>query len=143
MLENAYNQAGTKLKEARSSLERAQRDMQRAGQQRNMAERRAEGARQAAGLASSTSGLNIALKAMQDNAARSLAAAEAANAKVKLLQPTRPEKDDPNIAAAMATASGARPAPANLSDRLAALRERQGISGPQAGSMKALPPASS
>ena len=137
MLEDTYAQAGQKLKSARDALNRAQRDMGRAAQQREVAERRAEAARQAAGLSGATSGLSVALKAMQDNAARNLAAAEAANAKAKLLQPTRPEQDDPNIAAAMAAASGARPAPTSLSDRLAALRERlpagmpRQIEGPQ------------
>ncbi|HEY0523648.1 MAG TPA: hypothetical protein VGD08_09675 [Stellaceae bacterium] len=130
MLEQTYQDAGNKLKAARAELERAQRDMTRAGQQREVAERRAEAARQAAGLTSATSGLSVALKAMQDNAARNLATAEAANAKAKLLQPTRPEKDDPNIAAAMTAVSGGRPAPTNLSDRLAALRERQGLPSP-------------
>jgi DNA repair exonuclease SbcCD ATPase subunit len=125
MLEDTYAQAGQKLKSARDALNRAQRDMGRAEQQRDVAERRAEGARQAAGLSSATSGLSVALKAMQDNAARDLAAAEAANAKAKLLQPTRPEQDDPNIAAAMAAASGTRLPPTSLSDRLAALQQRQ------------------
>jgi DNA repair exonuclease SbcCD ATPase subunit len=124
MLEDTYAQAGQKLKSARDALNRAQRDMGRAEQQRDVAERRAEAARQAAGLSSATSGLSVALKAMQDNAERNLAAAEAANAKARLLQPTRPEQDDPNIAAAMAAASGASPAPTGLSDRLAALRQR-------------------
>ncbi|HEY0418827.1 MAG TPA: hypothetical protein VGC80_04845, partial [Acetobacteraceae bacterium] len=72
-----------------------------------------------------TSGLTVALKAMQDNAARNLAQAEAANAKARLLTPSRPEQDDPNIAAAMAAASGRGEAPTNISDRLAALRQRQ------------------
>jgi DNA repair exonuclease SbcCD ATPase subunit len=124
MLEDTYAQAGQKLKSARDALNRAQRDMGRAEQQRDVAERRAEAARQAAGLSSATSGLSVALKAMQDNAERNLAAAEAANAKAGLLQPTRPEQDDPNIAAAMAAASGASLAPTSLSDRLAALRQR-------------------
>jgi chromosome segregation ATPase len=124
MLENAYAQAGTKLKAARSELSRAHRDMARADQRRTMAERRAEGARQAAGLAGATSGLSVALKAMQDRAAKDLAAAEAANTKAKLLQPTRPEQDDRNIAAALAAVSGAQPAPANLTGRLAAIRQR-------------------
>lgn len=124
MLEDTYAQAGQKLKSARDALNRAQRDMGRAEQQREVAERRAEAARQAAGLSSATSGLSVALKAMQDNAERNLAAAEAANAKARLLQPTRPEQDDPNIAAAMAAASGASPVPTGLSDRLAALRQR-------------------
>jgi chromosome segregation ATPase len=131
MLEDTYAQAGQKLKSARDALNRAQRDMGRAEQQRDMAERRAEAARQAAGLSGATSGLSVALKAMQDNAARNLAAAEAANAKASLLQPTRPEQDDPNIVAAMAAASGARPAPSSLADRLAALRQNQPAGPPR------------
>lgn len=125
MLEQTYAEAGAKLKAARSSLERAQRDMGRADQQREMAERRAEAARQAAGLTGATSGLGMALKAMQDAAARDLAAAEAANRKAHLLRPTKPEQEDPNIAAALAQVSGARPVPSNLSERLAAIRARQ------------------
>jgi chromosome segregation ATPase len=124
MLENAYAQAGGKLKQARSELERAQRDMVRAGQQRETAERQAEAARQAAGLTRTTSSLTVALNAMQEAAQRDLASADAATAKAKLLRPTRPEQDDPNIAAAMAAASGKSPAPQSLSERLAALRAR-------------------
>ncbi len=124
-LEETYNQAGQKLKSARDELERARRDMGRAAQQRDVAQQRAEAARQAAGLSQATSGLSVALKAMQDNAARDLAQAEAANAKAKLLAPTRPEKDDPHIAAAMNQVTGGAPA-GNLSDRLSALRKRSG-----------------
>ncbi|MFD1625684.1 hypothetical protein [Azospirillum griseum] len=123
MLEKSYADAGAKLKSARAELVRAQRDMGRAEQQREMAERQAEAARRAAGLASTTSGLTVALKAMQDSAAKDLASAEAANAKAKLLTPTAPEKEDPNIAAAMAAASG-KPAASSLSDRLAALKSK-------------------
>jgi chromosome segregation ATPase len=125
MLEKTYTEAGAKLKAARSQLERTERDMARAGQQRELAERQAEAARRAAGLSHTTSGLNVALKAMQDAAARDLEAAEAASAKARLLKPTQPEQDDPNIAAALATASG-RPLPQTLSERLAALKMRQG-----------------
>jgi DNA repair exonuclease SbcCD ATPase subunit len=124
-LEGAYQQAGQKLKSARDDLNRAQRDMGRAEQQRDMAERRAEAARQAAGLSGATSGLSVALKAMQDNAARNLASAEAANAKAKLLAPTRPEQDDPNISIAMAQVQGRLPAPTNLAGRLTTLRQKQ------------------
>ncbi len=125
-LEDAYQEAGQKLRNARSALERAQRDMTRASTQREVAEQRAEGARQAAGLTQATSGLSVALKAMQDNTARNLVHAEAANSKAALLRPTKPEQDDPNIAAAMAAVSG-RPAPtASLGNRLQALRLRQG-----------------
>ncbi|GAA0597925.1 hypothetical protein GCM10009416_40190 [Craurococcus roseus] len=125
-LEETYEQAGQKLKSARSELDRAQRDMGRAAQQRETAERRAEASRQAAGLSKATSGLSVALKAMQENAERDLAQAEAANAKAKLLAPTRPEKDDPHIAAAMNAVTGAGAPQGSLSDRLAALRKRSG-----------------
>jgi chromosome segregation ATPase len=123
MLEKSYADAGGKLKAARAQLAGAQRDMGRAEIQREMAERQAEAARVAAGLSSATSGLTVALKAMQDTAAKDLAAAEAAKAKAQLLRPTKPEVDDPNIAAAMAAASGKFPAPTSLADRLAALRK--------------------
>ena len=42
--------------------------------------------------------------------------------KARLLRPTRPEQDDPNIAAALSIAAGKAPAPQSLSDRLAALK---------------------
>ena len=45
--------------------------------------------------------------------------------KAKLLRPTKPEQDDPNIAAAMAAAAGKPAAPQNLDDRLAALRAQR------------------
>jgi chromosome segregation ATPase len=125
MLEKTYAEAGAKLRAARSQLERAERDMARAGQQREIAERQAEAARRAAGLSHTTSSLNVALKAMQDAAAHDLEVAEAASAKARLLKPTQPEQDDPNIAAALAAASG-RPLPQTLSERLAALKARQG-----------------
>lgn len=123
-LEATYAEAGGKLRSGQSDLERAQRDMARAAQQREQADRQAEAARRAAGLASTTSGLTVALKAMQDAAQKDLASAEAQRAKAQLLRPTRPEQDDPNIAAAMAVAAGKPPAPQSLGERLAALKSR-------------------
>lgn len=123
-LESAYQGAGAKLKNARAELDRAQRDMGRAAQQREMAEQQADAARRAAGLAGSTSGLSVALKAMQDTAAKDLANAEAASAKARLLRPTKPEEDDPNIAAALAAASGKPTGSSSLVDRLAALKAK-------------------
>jgi chromosome segregation ATPase len=124
MLEKTYAEAGGKLKQGRSELERARRDMARAGQQRQAAEQQAEAARRAAGLTSATSSMTVALKAMQEAANRDLASADAAMAKAKLLRPTRPEQDDPNIAAALAAAAGKSPVPQSLNDRLAALKAR-------------------
>jgi len=126
MLEKTYAEAGGKLRQGRSELERARRDMARAGQQRQVAEQQAEMARRAAGLTSATSSMTVALKAMQEAAARDLASADAATAKAKLLRPTQPEHDDPNIAAALAAVSGKSPAPQSLSDRLAALKAQSG-----------------
>ncbi|MGQ9658601.1 MAG: hypothetical protein ACUVT0_00600 [Thermochromatium sp.] len=126
MLEQTYAEAGAKLKEARRQLERAERDMRRAEQQREQAERQAEVARRAAGLSGTTNSLTVALKAMNEAAARDLAQAEAASLKAKLLAPTRPEQEDPNIAAALAAVGGKGPAPQSASDRLARLKARQG-----------------
>lgn len=126
MLEQTYADAGAKLKEARRQLERAERDLKRAEQQRELAERQAEAARRAAGLAGSTNSLNIALKAMNEAAAHDLAKADAAASKAKLLAPTRPEQDDPNIAAALAAASGKAPLAQSASERLARLKSLQG-----------------
>jgi chromosome segregation ATPase len=123
-LEKTYAEAGAKLKAAKSQLDRAGRDMGRAQQQRQMAEQKAEAARQAAGLSGATSSLNVALKAMQDAAAKDLASAEAARSKATLLKPTQPEEDDPNIRAALDAASGSGPKPTSLGDRLQALRSR-------------------
>ena len=124
MLEKTYAEAGAKLRAARSQLERAHRDMGRAEQRRGWPSG-GQAARQAAGLSHTTNSLNVALKAMQDTAAKDLMAAEAASAKARLLQPTQPEQDDPNIVAALASASGARPLPQSLSERLAALKAHQ------------------
>ncbi|MGE5268917.1 MAG: hypothetical protein ACM3JG_04505 [Thiohalocapsa sp.] len=63
---------------------------------------------------------------MNENAARDLASAEAAAAKARLLAPTHPEKEDPNIVAAMAAASGQEPAPVGVANRLAALKAKLG-----------------
>jgi hypothetical protein len=123
MLEQTYAEAGGKLKAARSALEQAQRDMGRAAQQREQADRQAEAARRAAGLASSTSSLTVALKAMQEAAAKDRVAADAQMSKAKLLRPTAPEQDDPNIAAALAQAAGKPTGPQTLGERLAALKK--------------------
>lgn len=123
-LEAAYADAGGKLKGARGALEQAQRDMARADQQKQSAQQQAEMARQAAGLTATTSNLTVALKAMQDSAAKSLAEADAAASKARLLRPTRPETEDKNIAAALASVAGTAPAGTSLSDRLAALKAK-------------------
>lgn len=59
---------------------------------------------------------------MRDAAAEDLATVEAAGAKAKLLTPSRPERDDTNIAAALAGASGKALPTADISSRLIPLR---------------------
>jgi hypothetical protein len=61
---------------------------------------------------------------MQQAASNDLASADAQMSKARLLRPTKPEQDDPNIAAAMDAAAGKPPAPQSLSERLAALQPR-------------------
>ena len=126
MLEATYKDMGDKLRNARSELERAQRDMKKAEQQRASSERRAEAARRAAGLAGATSGLSVALKAMRESAEEDMKEAEAARMKAELLQPTKPEEDDPNIAAALASVGvgGSVPPGVSASSRLALLRAK-------------------
>jgi len=124
-LEQTYADAAKKLKGARADLDRAHREMGRAEHEREMAEDRAERAREASGLIHQTNSLNVALQAMHDAAARDRQAADAAQMKAKVLAPSAPEKDDPNIAAALAAAAGKAPTAASLSDRLAALKARQ------------------
>lgn len=128
MLEATYRDMGEKLRNSRSELERAQRDMKKAEQQRAASQRRAEAARRAAGLAGATSGLSVALKAMREAAEEDMKEAEAARMKAELLQPTKPEEDDPNIAAALAAVGvgSTGPASASPSSRLAMLRAKSG-----------------
>jgi len=126
LLSQRYQEAGEKLKTARSALEAAQRDMARSAQQRQIAEERAEAARQAAGLTKATSTINVALKAMQDNAERNTRESQSLKMKADMLRPSNPEQEDANIAAAMREAAGVAPAPTGLADRLAALKSRKG-----------------
>ena len=121
-LQQNYGEAARKLKTAKSELTRAQRDMARAAHARDTAEQRAEQARETAGLVRSGNALNVALEVMQTAAKRDEEAAAAANQKAKILAPSSPEKDDPNIAAALAAAGGVKVTSTSLSDRLAALK---------------------
>jgi chromosome segregation ATPase len=123
-LEQSYNDAAAKLKTAKADLTRAQRDMARAAHERETAEQRAEQARETAGLTHSTNAVNVALQAMHDVASRDQQAAAAAERKAKILAPSSPEKDDPNIAAAMRAAKGESAPAASVEQRLAALKAK-------------------
>jgi chromosome segregation ATPase len=123
-LEATYADAANKLRTAKDDLERAQREMQRATAEKERAQEMAEVARQAAGLSRSTSSLNVALEAMQRQAETTRQEAEAARMKADALKVSEPEKEDPNIAAAMASVSGKPSAPVTASERLAALKPK-------------------
>jgi hypothetical protein len=69
--------------------------------------------------------LNVALQAMREAASKDRQAADAAQRKATVLTPSAPEKDDPNIARAMAAAAGKAPTSASLTERLAALKAKQ------------------
>jgi hypothetical protein len=66
----------------------------------------------------------VALDAMSRKTQAAQDAADAANRKASVLTPQDHEKEDPNIAGALAAAAGTPPAPASAADRLAALKAR-------------------
>jgi hypothetical protein len=86
---------------------------------------RAETARAVAGLSSgSGSGINVALDAMTRAAQATRDRAAALDMKAKALNGAKSAEEDPNIAAAMAAATGTA-ANATVADRLAALQQRK------------------
>ncbi len=112
------------LKQARSRLEQAKSEMRRAELERQRAEKRAHTAEVLAGIKNDSGTFNVALDAMQKKANEARMKADAANTRSGLLTPTSTEKEDANIAAAMAKATGT-PAPqtSSVSERLAALKK--------------------
>jgi chromosome segregation ATPase len=123
-LQTAYSTAAEKLKAARRQLDQAHRDMERANLAADRAKDRAETAAIAAGVRSGGDTLNVAMEAMQRKTRAATDAAAAANLKATTLAPQDHEKEDPNIAAALAAAAGAPAAPQSTADRLAALKSR-------------------
>lgn len=112
------------LKEARSRLDHAKSEMKRAEIEQERAEKRAKTSEVLAGIKKGSGTFNVALDAMQKKAEESRIKADAAMTRSRLLTPTNTEKDDANIAAALAKASGETvPAGATVSDRLAALKK--------------------
>ncbi len=112
------------LKEARSRLDHAKSEMKRAEIEQERAEKRAKTSEVLAGIKKGSGTFNVALDAMQKKAEESRIKADAAMTRSRLLTPTNTEKDDANIAAALAKASGeTAPAGATVFDRLAALKK--------------------
>ena len=117
----AYQTAGAKLRDARAELQRAQREMEAEERRKDAAAARAEAARQTAGLATASNSVDTALKAMREATARSRAETQTLNEKAKVLAPTDPLKDDPEVAAALREVSGVKPT-TTLDEDIAALK---------------------
>jgi chromosome segregation ATPase len=124
--EAAYQAKATALTGAKAKLTRAKNDMIHATLEEQRAASRAETARAVAGLSSGsgTSGINVALDAMTRTAQATRDRAAALDMKAKALSGAKTAEEDPNIAAAMATAAGTA-ANATVADRLAALQKRK------------------
>lgn len=121
-IEEAHAEAVVRFKNARGEMQKAQRDMSSAKRARARAEQSANTAAIAAGVRQSTDNLTSALQAMRNIAQADKDAAAAARLKASSLRTEQPEKEDPNIAAALAAATGAKPAPKSAAERLAALK---------------------
>jgi chromosome segregation ATPase len=123
--EAAYRAKASALTGAKAKLTRAKNDMAHATLEEQRAASRAETARAVAGLSSgSGSGINVALDAMTRAAQATRDRAAALDMKAKALNGAKSAEEDPNIAAAMAAATGTA-ANATVADRLAALQQRK------------------
>jgi DNA repair exonuclease SbcCD ATPase subunit len=122
---DAYEQKAADLKTAKQQLEEAQRDLTRAQIANDRSKEHAEQAAKVAGLRSDAqaSGLDTALNAMQQEAAKLRANAEANQLKAQTLaRGPAPVEDNPFVKEALAAAQGAKPNSSVL-DRLAALKK--------------------
>jgi hypothetical protein len=122
----AYEERAADLKTAKAQLDEAQRTLTRAQIESQRARDQAENAARVAGLRSNdqASGVNVALNAMNSEAAKLKANAEANRLKAQVLakSPTS-QSENQFVAEALAEAgSGAKPAQ-SISDRLAALKK--------------------
>lgn len=122
--QSAYKMKAEALAQAKKKLERAKHDMQRAEIEKERAEEKANRAAEVAGLrGSKTSGLNVAVDAMQRKADEARAAAESAKLKASSLKSAGLGSivEDVNIAAAMKAAKSGSSS-MSTTDRLAALK---------------------
>jgi hypothetical protein len=121
----AYEEKAADLKSAKTRLEEAARDLARAQISNDRSKEHAEQAARIAGLrdGGQGSGVDVALNAMQKEAEKLRANAEANRMKADVLKAAPAKSDDnPFVAEALAAAQGAKPASAVL-DRLAALKK--------------------
>ena len=121
----AYEEKAADLKSAKERLDEAQRDLTRAKIANDRQKDHAEAAARVAGLRDGDggSGIDVALNAMQAEAAKLRANAEANRMKADVLnKPAVSTDDNPFVKEALAQAQGAKPA-ASVLDRLAALKK--------------------
>src|SRR5579859_5031307 len=120
----AYEEKAADLKTAKIQLDEAQRSLTRAQIDAQRAREQAEKAARIAGLRSDdqASGVNVALSAMNDQAAKLRANAEANRLKAQVLAKTPAAPENQFVAEALAQASDNKPAQSVL-DRLAALKK--------------------
>jgi predicted DNA-binding protein len=120
----AYEEKAADLKTAKAHLDEAQRGLTRAQIDNQRAREQAEKAARLAGLRSDerASGVNVALSAMNSEAAKLRANAEANRLKAQVLAKTPAAPDNQFVAAALAEAADNKPAQ-SVSDRLAALKK--------------------
>jgi chromosome segregation ATPase len=122
-LEELAKIAADKLKTAKKSLDQAKRDMKRAKIREERANDRADQTAKLAGFKEDTDKLGSALDAMRREADKANTKAEALNMKTKLLAPTKAEKENSRIEAALKRASGGSAESSSITDRLAALKK--------------------
>lgn len=125
-LELATKEAAEGVKTARAEFDKIHKQMKRAEVDKKRAEVQEERAKKVAGIRQKGSSLGSAMNAMKNAAAQQEAEASAAKMKASLFKTSKPEEDDPAIAAALAAASGDAPKTASASERLAALRAKKG-----------------
>jgi chromosome segregation ATPase len=120
--EAAYQEKSQALLAAKGNLDRAKHDMDHASLEEQRANKRAEDAKVVAGLKTgTTSGLNVALDAMQKSAQDARERASASNMKAKALTSAKDAGEDENVKAALAEVKGTT-SEKSLSDRLSQLR---------------------
>ena len=120
--EATYQQKAEALTNAKKNLESARHDLEHAKLEEQRSAERSRQAAAVAGLrASPTSGLTVALNAMQQSAQEARQRAEAMEMKAQALSHLKEASDDQNVAAALAEVRGTAPT-RSLSERLAALR---------------------
>ena len=123
---HAYEEKAADLKTAKSQLDEAQRTLARAQIDNQRAREQAESAARLAGLRSDdrASGVNVALNAMHDEAAKLRANAEANRLKAQVLAKSpNTASENQFVAEALAEANGSAKPAQSLSDRLAALKK--------------------